>query len=73
MHAEQKWSQKNLRRHADFGLFSASNTAEFMAGLSLFFRSQPTVTNQRAGISNEGIARFFNPDNVGTVSAPATF
>jgi hypothetical protein len=73
MNAEQKSSDGNLRERADSGLFSASAAAEFMAGLSLLFRSQLTVTNQRAGFGNEGIARFINPDNVGIVRAPATF
>jgi hypothetical protein len=73
MHAEQKSSDGNLRRPADYRLFSASNATYFMAGHYLFFQSQSAVTNQRAGISNQGIARLTNPGNVGNVRAPATF
>jgi len=73
MHAEQKSFERNLRESAGFGLFSASNAVEFSAGRPLLFLSQFTVTNQRAGFSKQGIARFINPDNVVTVRIPATF
>jgi hypothetical protein len=73
MHAEQKSFYENLRARADFGLFTRPAAAIFEAGLCLLFHSQHTVTNQRAGIAKQGIARFNHPDNVGTVRAPATF
>jgi hypothetical protein len=72
MRAEQKSSDGNLRQPTDFGQFSASHALRFVAGRSLFFPSQPTVTNPRAEFANQGIARFINPDNVVTVRAPAT-
>jgi len=73
MHAQQKSHHETLREHADSALFKASREAGFVAGFYLLFHSQPTVTNQRAVFGNEGIARFINPANVGTVRAPATY
>jgi hypothetical protein len=73
MHPEQKWTFGNRRSCADFALFLAPNAALSKAGRYLLFQSQPAVTNQRAEIGNQGIARFINPANVGTVHAPATF
>jgi len=73
MRTKQKSSDENPRGRADFGLFYASNAAGFSAGRYLLFQSQLTVTNQRAKIGNQGIARFIRTANVGTVHAPATF
>jgi hypothetical protein len=73
MNAQQKSPLVNLRPTAVSALFTGMNAASITASPALLFPSQSTVTNRRAKYSNRGIARFINPANVGTVSAPATF
>jgi hypothetical protein len=73
MHAQQKSHRGNLRERAGFSLFEAFCEACSPAGSRLLFQSQTTVTNPRAVIGNEGIARSINSANVGTVHAPATY
>jgi hypothetical protein len=72
MHAEQKSFCRNLRQGAEFKLFSGTNAAFKTAGCYLLFHSQTAVTNERAKIGNQGIARSINPANVASVRAPAT-
>jgi hypothetical protein len=73
MHAQQKWHRQKPLTGANSGLFKGLREACKMAHRYLLFRSQLTVTNQRAAIGNQGIARFINSTNVGFVHAPATY